>query len=127
MRLHRLALAALAALVLAAAGCGGDDDDGGGDTGGAAPDTGAQTSTAGGETSGGSDPRQVFANTCGSCHTLAAADTEGQVGPNLDELQPDADRVRKAIEEGPGVMPNNLLEGAEADAVAQYVADNAGK
>jgi cytochrome c551/c552 len=25
---------------------------------------------------------------CGSCHTLAAADTSGQVGPNLDQLKP---------------------------------------
>ena len=105
------ALAALLVLVLAAAGCGGDD---GGDSGGG-----------GGKSAGG--PGKLFADTCGGCHTLKAAGTEGQVGPNLDELKPDAALVKKAIAEGPSVMPENLLQGADADSVATYVADNAGK
>ena len=113
MTLHRLALALLASLALAAAGCGGDD--GGGSGGGG-----------GGESTAQSGPAETFSSTCGGCHTLAAADAEGQVGPNLDELKPSADEVTQAIEQGPGVMPENLLKGAEADEVAQYVADNAG-
>ena len=115
MNVKRLTLTLLASLALAAAGCGGDDEGGGGGGGG---DGG------GGERASG--PQQTFASTCGGCHVLQAAGTEGQVGPNLDELKPSADDVKQAIERGPSVMPENLLKGAEADAVAQYVADNAG-
>ena len=41
-----------------------------------------------GAASGGAAPvdgRAVFTETCGSCHTLSAADTSGAVGPNLDD------------------------------------------
>ena len=115
MTLQRLTLAVLTSLVLAAAGCGGDDEGDGGSGGG------------GGSTSEqASGPENTFATTCGGCHTLKAAGTNGQVGPNLDELKPDAAAVKEAIERGPSVMPENLLKGAEADAVAKYVADNAG-
>ena len=107
----RICLALVSTLVLAAAGCGGDDGGGGGGGGGA-------------EQAG---PAGVFDANCGNCHTLAAAGSEGQVGPNLDDLKPDAETVKTAIEQGPSVMPENILKGAEADEVAQYVADNAGK
>ena len=117
MTLHRLALALLASLVLAAAGCGGDDDGGGNGGGGG----GAGTQPTGGAAA------DTFATTCGGCHRLAAANTNGQVGPDLDQLKPSAEQVRQAIEQGPSVMPENLLRGAEADRVAQYVADNAGR
>ncbi len=30
----------------------------------------------------------IFATNCGTCHTLAAAGTDGVVGPNLDEILP---------------------------------------
>ena len=128
MRSSRLPLALLAALVLALAGCGGDDGgNGGGGGGGAATTEGGGASTAGGATTEqAGDPKETFATTCGGCHTLKAAGTDGQVGPNLDDLKPDAATVRAAIKNGPSVMPENLLQGAEADQVAQYVADNAG-
>lgn len=105
------AVLSCAALALGAAACGSDDDGGGGSGGGNAA----------------SDPAGTFAKTCGNCHTLGAASTSGQVGPNLDELKPDQATVASAIAEGPGVMPSELLSGADADAVAKYVADNAGK
>ena len=114
---------ALAAVALAAAGCGGDDDEetGGRETGTeqAAP----QTDTGGLEDNLGKD---TFAATCGGCHTLKAAGTSGQTGPNLDDLKPDVERVKEAIREGPGIMPENLVRGAEADAVAAFVAESAG-
>ena len=69
----------------------------------------------------------LFASTCSGCHTLAAADAEGQVGPNLDDLAPDADTVLSAIESGPGSMPENLVEGEDAQAVADFVAESAGQ
>ena len=70
---------------------------------------------------------ELFVNSCGGCHMLSAAGTNGQIGPNLDELAPDVDTVLTAIRVGPGQMPENLLEGEEALAVAEYVADNAGR
>ena len=30
----------------------------------------------------------VFLSTCGACHTLKAAGTQGQIGPNLDKVKP---------------------------------------
>lgn len=68
--------------------------------------------------------QQLFADNCGSCHTLADAGTEGAVGPNLDELTPSptVELVLQTIQEGPGAMPADLLEGAEAEAAAEYVA-----
>ncbi len=61
---------------------------------------------------------------CGICHVLAAAGTEGQVGPSLDDLKPDADRVRAALRDGVGVMPAfaEALSAAEIAAMADYVA-----
>lgn len=76
---------------------------------------------------GGGGPGGLFASTCGSCHTLAAAETTGTVGPNLDELAPDTQAVLEAIQSGPGAMPENLLTGEEAEQVARFIAENAGK
>jgi mono/diheme cytochrome c family protein len=74
--------------------------------------------------------KQLFTSTCGGCHTLAAAGTHGSAGPNLDDLKPDKVRVLNAIMHGGtggGVMPKNLVTGARADAVAEFVANAAGK
>jgi mono/diheme cytochrome c family protein len=99
----------VAAYVAAVAGAGGED-------------TGLLASVG-----GGSGPGGMFATTCGSCHVLEAAGTSGTVGPNLDDLGPDKARVLQAIASGPGAMPEGLLSGEEADAVAAFVAENAGK
>jgi mono/diheme cytochrome c family protein len=95
--------------VLLVAGCG---DDGG-------------TSSSSGKT--GTDGKSLFAGTCGGCHTLKDAGTSGTFGPNLDELKPDEATVTKAIATGPGAMPDKLFGGAQAKAVASYVASAAGK
>lgn len=74
--------------------------------------------------------RKVFADSCGSCHTLAAAGTEGRIGPDLDRLAPAAARVVRAIRNGGsgrGVMPANLLTPPDARRVAAYVARVAGR
>jgi cytochrome c553 len=75
--------------------------------------------------------KQLFIQTCKSCHTLAAVQAHGVTGPNLDELGGiDKQRVLHAIEiggTGDGRMPPGLLDGADADAVATYVADVAGR
>ena len=71
----------------------------------------------------------VFTSSCGSCHTLGAAGTGGEVGPNLDDLKPDAATVETKVRNGGGGMPafEGQLSDAEITAVAQYVAENAGK
>ena len=118
----------LTALILALAGCGGGDDNEAESGATPAPTTAEETPAE--ETpaeEGGGDGKQLFAGTCGSCHTLADAGTSGTFGPNLDELKPDKERVLAAIKSGPGGMPENLFEGEQADTVAEYVSGAAGK
>jgi mono/diheme cytochrome c family protein len=79
---------------------------------------------------------EIFQINCGACHTLAAAGTDGIIGPNLDQLlgtgskSPDTvkanyDRVLNAVEGGiGGRMPKGLVQGEQAKTVAQFVANN---
>ena len=71
--------------------------------------------------------KELFASTCGECHTLSAAQTTGTDAPNLDDLRPDQATVQAAIQTGPGAMPANLLTGAQAQQVAAFVAATAGR
>jgi cytochrome c553 len=75
--------------------------------------------------------KQLFIQTCKSCHTLEAVNAHGVTGPNLDELAPlDKQRVLNAIKRGgtgTGRMPPGLLEGEDADDVATYVSAVAGR
>jgi mono/diheme cytochrome c family protein len=75
--------------------------------------------------------KELFIQNCKSCHTLDAVQAHGVTGPNLDELSGiDKERVLNAIENGgtgSGRMPAGLLEGEDADAVATYVANVAGR
>ena len=74
--------------------------------------------------------RELFARTCATCHTLAAAHAVGRVGPNLDVLRPPKALVLNAIAlgraRGMGQMPALLFTGTDADAVASFVAAAAG-
>lgn len=74
-------------------------------------------------------PKQLFADTCGSCHTLADAGAGAGVGPNLDEVRPSRARVLTTIRNGSlsGAMPANLLVGEDAERVATYVSRVAGR
>jgi mono/diheme cytochrome c family protein len=79
---------------------------------------------------------ELFQINCGACHTLAAAGTDGKIGPNLDQLlgtgpkssqavDGNFSRVHTAVTEGiQGRMPKGLLKGDQANAVAHFVADN---
>jgi mono/diheme cytochrome c family protein len=86
-------------------------------------------STSGGSTGGDvTAGKSAFSATCGGCHALKDAGTNGQVGPDLDSLAPlTAERVAKQIENGSGAMPAKLLTGKDAENVAAYVASVAGK
>lgn len=80
----------------------------------------------GGKLTSGKD---IFAANCGSCHTLAAAGTNGKAGPNLDDLMPALARVQRQVTNGGAVMPafQGKLTAAQIKAVAKYVSSAAGK
>lgn len=60
---------------------------------------------------------------CAVCHTLADAGASGGIGPSLDELKPEAQRVEKAVRNGFGQMPAyTALSDAEIRLLANYVA-----
>ena len=79
---------------------------------------------------------QIFQINCGSCHTLAAAGTDGTIGPNLDQLLATGSKspttvkanynlVLTTVQNGiGGRMPKGLVQGEQAKLVAQFVADN---
>jgi cytochrome c6 len=65
---------------------------------------------------------------CAICHTLKDAGSSGAVGPVLDELQPDAERVLSAMKSGIGAMPSfrATLDDAQMRALARYVSKASG-
>ena len=84
--------------------------------------------------------KHLFQSTCSACHTLKAVNARGVTGPNLDQIGLDTStpkaradsekRVRNALRiggTGQRRMPANLLQGEEADAVAAYLTDVAGR
>ena len=84
----------------------------------------------GGGATASAEGKQIFSQSCGTCHTLSDAGTSGSVGPVLDDLKPDKARVENAIKNGgagSGAMPANIVTGQEAEAVAEYVSSVAGK
>jgi mono/diheme cytochrome c family protein len=90
--------------------------DGGGADGGGQADEGAPAV----------DGEAVFADTCGSCHTLSAAGTSGTTGPNLDDVSLDAGAIEGIVRDGRGSMPGfgDQLSDDEIAAVAEFVAGN---
>jgi sulfite dehydrogenase len=80
---------------------------------------------AAGAAHGQEDGRKLFSSVtpaCALCHVLRDANAEGAVGPSLDELKPDRDRVVKALMNGIGQMPAfRHLSEAEVQALARYV------
>ena len=71
---------------------------------------------------------KVFKANCGGCHTLAAAGTSGNVGPNLDDLKPEMATVVHQVTNGGGGMPafGSQLSKAQIESVAKYVSSAAG-
>ena len=70
--------------------------------------------------------QELFGQQCRRCHTLSASGAVATVGPNLDQLRPPKELVLDAIDQGrargTGQMAADLVEGEDAEAVAQYVA-----
>jgi mono/diheme cytochrome c family protein len=99
--------------------------------------------------SGLKEGQSLFQTNCGTCHTLYAAGTDGNFGPDLDELlapsgPPEGEgaestikgvkkRVLNAVDHGvdstttAGRMPPGILNGEQAEEVAEFVATTAGE
>lgn len=86
------------------------------------------------------DGAVLFALRCSGCHTLSAAGAEGSgnnvrtklrnQGPSLDQRKETRSAVLFAIRNGGfsgAIMPQNIVVGAQAEAVAQFVARYAGR
>ena len=79
----------------------------------------------------------IFATHCSGCHTLAAAGTQGTgnrssrtQGPNLDQRTETYEDALFAIQNGGfsgAIMPQNIVVGEEAEALARFVAKYSGK
>jgi len=83
---------------------------------------------------------EVFYQRCAGCHTLTPAAANGSAanvrtrlrtnGPNFDQRKETRTRVLFAIENGGfsgAIMPQNIVTGPEAQAVASFVAQYAGQ
>ena len=66
---------------------------------------------------------------CGTCHTLQAAGSEENIGPNLDQLKPTIPQIIYAVTNGIGVMQawEGILTDEEIEAVAYYVFNSTNK
>jgi mono/diheme cytochrome c family protein len=134
-RLRSAAACLAAGAIVALASCGGDDSD-----------TVAQHTASNGApeqpqveqplSAAEQHGQDLFVQNCGSCHTLDAAGTVGQIGPNLDDIAITQADVLSAIRTGggrhsrgaggqTGNMPRNLVTGKDAQDVAAFVAASA--
>lgn len=84
------------------------------------------------------DAKELFVANCGPCHTLAAAGTDGVVGPDLDaQLAPAGTGTfegsyQRSINAvicgfGGGRMPAGILQGENAQEVSVFVGAYAGQ
>ena len=69
--------------------------------------------------------KEVFleAGNCAACHTLSDAGSVADIGPNLNEIRPEIQRIIMAVRNGIGVMPamEGILSDQEIEAVSHYV------
>lgn len=91
------------ALVMGLAACGGGDEDKGTDT--ASTDAGAK----------------IYDQKCSGCH---GGDLTGGMGPNLTKVGStySKDEILGIIKNGKGQMPANVVEGDDANQVAEWLA-----
>ncbi len=101
-------VAVLVVLVLLVAGCGGKKSN----------ESAASASLPG---------AKVFDSAgCGGCHTLQAAKSKGTVGPDLDQLRPDAQTVERQVRNGGVGMPSfsKKLNEVQISQVAEFVSES---
>jgi len=86
------------------------------------------------------DGAEIFHQRCAGCHSLNVVGAQGSAenankreykdGPNFDQRVEEYDHVLYAIRNGgysSGPMPQNIVTGKEAEAVARFIAENSGK
>ena len=66
---------------------------------------------------------------CSVCHTLQAASSTGDIGPNFDQLRSTIPQIISVVTNGIGVMPpwEGILTYEEIEAVAYYVFNSTNK
>jgi mono/diheme cytochrome c family protein len=82
----------------------------------------------------------LFREHCSGCHTLSVVDAQGSAtkitnrqptnGPNFDNRKDNAEQVLYAIRNGGfsgAIMPENVVVGEDAQAVAQFLAQYSGR
>ena len=82
---------------------------------------------------------ELFVERCSGCHTLSVTGTDGSTtnirsreykdGPNFDQRHVSVNCALYAIRNGGfsgGPMPQNIVVGPEAEALAEFVANNSG-
>lgn len=79
---------------------------------------------------------ELFSTHCSACHTMKAAGTQGTgnrgfrtQGPNLDQRRTSTEDALYAIQNGGfsgAIMPQNIVVGDEAEAVARFVGEYSG-
>ena len=90
--------------------------------------TATETGT-GGASGDAAAGKAVFASAgCGGCHTLEAAGSSGNVGPNLDESKPDSALVEQRVRNGAGAMPafEGQLDDKQIADVTAFVVQSTG-
>ena len=83
---------------------------------------------------------ELFEANCSGCHTLSVAGTQGSAsqvttreykdGPNFDQRKETVEDVLYAIQNGgfsSGPMPQNIVTGEQAQAVADFIAEYSGR
>jgi len=86
------------------------------------PDSATENGEENGEEQAFDDPielgENIYQGQCAGCH---GGELEGGAGPSLDSGAHSDEDILNAISEGPGTMPENLVSGEEAAAVAEYI------
>jgi mono/diheme cytochrome c family protein len=65
----------------------------------------------------------IFTSNCAGCHTLAAANATGTVGPNLDQLKPDYRAVTAQVTLGPNGPLKGSMPAFKSSLSTQQIAD----
>jgi len=110
--MNKKLLAAIFGSALMLAACGGGDDE--------ATETNEEN---GGEVVETQDAEKIVQGNCTSCH---GGNLEGQGNfPNISDVgsRLSQEEILKVIQEGKGTMPANIVEGAEAEVVAEWLSN----
>ncbi|MBM6616308.1 cytochrome c551 [Bacillus suaedaesalsae] len=97
--------------MLTLAACGGGDEE-------ASPNESAGGETSGAETTA-AEP--IYQKSCAGCH---GGDLQGGMGPGLTKVgsKYSEEEILNIIHNGQGNMPKGVIQGAEAEAVAAWLA-----